>query len=112
MIMNNLMLLSKSIRGFCFCMGIFFMKWIAQCIFYQWVSIHVPFYHFFISSINNLPILYFFSLTFRYPNNEHENDSTNGQRIDFERVVYAGELGNEKDMEDDDLPLDLVRLVT
>ena len=66
----------------------------------------------FISSINGLPILYFFPLTCRYPNNEHENDSDNGQRVDFERVVYAGKLGNEKDMEDDDLPLDLVRLVT
>ena len=66
---------------------------------------------FFISSINNLPILYLFLLTYRYPNNEHENDSANGQGFDFERVVYAGELGNEKDMEDDDLPPDLLRLV-
>ena len=55
--------------------------------------------------------MYFISLTCRYPNNEHENDSANSQGIDFERVVYAGELGNEKDMEDDDLPLDLLRLV-
>ena len=45
------------------------------------------------------------------PSNEHENDSVNGQRIDFERVVYAGELNNEEDMEDDDLPPDLLRLV-
>ena len=35
----------------------------------------------------------------------------NGQRVDFERVVYAGELDNEEDMEDDDLPSDLLRLV-
>ena len=27
------------------------------------------------------------------------------------KVVYVGELGNEKDMEDDDLPPDLLRLV-
>ena len=66
----------------------------------------------FISSINGLPILYFFPLTCRYPNNEHENDSVNGQRIDFERVVYAGELSNEEDMEDDELTPDLLRLVT
>ena len=65
----------------------------------------------FISYINNLPILYLFSLTCRYPNNEHENDFANWQGFDFERVVYAGELGNEKDMEDDDLPPYLLRLV-
>ena len=46
-----------------------------------------------------------------YPNNEHENDTANGQGFDFERVVYTGELDNEEDMEDDDLPLDLLRLV-
>ena len=40
-----------------------------------------------------------------------ENDSTNGQGIDSERVVYVGELGNKEDMEDDDLPPDLLRLV-
>ena len=47
----------------------------------------------------------------RYPNNEHENDSVNGQRVDFERVVYASEIGNEEYMENDDLPPDLLRLV-
>ena len=52
-----------------------------------------------------------FSLTCRYPNNEHENDSVNGQRVDFERVVYASEISNEEYMENDDLPLDLLRLV-
>ena len=52
-----------------------------------------------------------FPPTCRYPNNEHENDSANGQGFDFERVVYVCELGNEKDMEDDDLPPDLLRLV-
>ena len=52
-----------------------------------------------------------FSLTYRYPNNEHENDSINGQRVDFERVAYTSELGNEEYMEDDDLPSDLLRLV-
>ena len=61
--------------------------------------------------INSLPILYLFPLTCRYPNNEHENNSVNGQRVNFERVVYAGELGNKEDMEDDDLPPDLLRLV-
>ena len=55
--------------------------------------------------------MYFFPLICRYPNNEHENDSANGQRIDFERVVYVSELGNEEDMEDDDLLFDLLRLV-
>ena len=52
-----------------------------------------------------------FSLTCRYPNNEHENDYVNGQRVDFERVVYANEIGNEEYMENDDLPSDLLRLV-
>ena len=55
--------------------------------------------------------MYFFSLTCRYPNDEHKNDSANGQKVDFERVVYANELDNEEDMEDDDLPPDLLRLV-
>ena len=55
--------------------------------------------------------MYFFPLTYKCPNNEHENDSSNGQGFDFEKVVYVGELGNEKDMEDDDLPPDLLRLV-
>ena len=55
--------------------------------------------------------MYFFPLTYRYPNDEHENDFTNGQRVDFERVVYASELGNKEDMEDNDLSLDLLRLV-
>ena len=39
------------------------------------------------------------------------NDSVNGQRVDFERVVYASEIGNEEYMENDDLPPDLLRLV-
>ena len=56
--------------------------------------------------------MYFFLLTYKYPNNEHKNDSANGQRVNFERVVYVSELVNEKDMEDDDLPLDLLRLIT
>ena len=65
----------------------------------------------FFSYINSLPILYHFPLTCRYPNNEHENDSVNGQGFDFERVVCDSELGNEEDIEDDDLPPDLLRLV-
>ena len=55
--------------------------------------------------------MYLFPLTCRYPNNEHENDSANGQGFDFERVVYVGELSNEEDMKDDDLPPNLLRLV-
>ena len=39
------------------------------------------------------------------------NDSVNGQRVDFKRVVYASEIGNEEYMENDDLPPDLLRLV-
>ena len=52
-----------------------------------------------------------FPPTCRYPNNEHENDSANRQGVDFERVVYVGEFDNEEDMENDDLPPDLLRLV-
>ena len=52
-----------------------------------------------------------FPLTCRYPNNEHENDFVNGQKVDFERVVYASEIGNEEYIENDDLPPDLLRLV-
>ena len=77
------------------------------------MSLHsCPILSFFLfSSINSLPILYLFSLICRYPNNEHKNDSADGQGFDFERVVYVGELDNEEDMEDDDLPPDLLRLV-
>ena len=65
-------------------------------------------------------ILFLISIAFPYctffhfcrcPNNEHENDSANGQGFDFERVVYAGEFSNEEDMKNDDLPPDLLRLV-
>ena len=52
-----------------------------------------------------------FPPTCRYPNNEHENDSANGQGFDFEKDVYAGEFSNEEDMEIDDLPPDLLSLV-
>ena len=55
--------------------------------------------------------LTFSSLTCRYRNNEHENDSANSLGLDFERVVCAGEFSNNEDMEDDDLPPDLLRLV-
>ena len=34
-----------------------------------------------------------------------------GKGLISKRVVYAGELSNEEDMEDDDLPPDLLRLV-
>ena len=53
----------------------------------------------------------FFSLICRCQNNEHENDSINREGVDFERVVYVGEFGNDEDMEDNDLPSDLLRLV-
>ena len=52
-----------------------------------------------------------FPLTCRYPSNEHENDFANRQGFDFERVVYVGEFSNKEDMENDDLPSDLLRLV-
>ena len=52
-----------------------------------------------------------FPLTFRCQNNEHENDSANGQGFDFERVVYVDEFGNDEDIEDNDLLPDLLRLV-
>ena len=105
--MNNLMLLPKSIQGFCFCTSIFSCNEMNSTMHFLSMSLHLcPILSFFISYINSLPILYLFPLTCRYPNNEHENDSTNGQR-----VVYAGELGNEEDMEDDDLPQDLLRLI-
>ena len=57
------------------------------------------------------PYRILFSLICRCPNNEHENDFVNGQEVDFERVAYASETGNEDYMENDDLPPDLLRLV-
>ena len=73
-------------------------------------------FHPFVSQFNihlshSFPILYFFSLTCSYRYNEHENDSTNSLGLDFERVVYIGEFSTDKGMEDDDLPLNLLRLV-
>ena len=70
----------------------------------------------FVSQINfslSIAFLYrtFFSLTCRYRNNEHENDSTNKLGLDFERVIYVGEFSNDEGMEDDDLPPNLLRLV-
>ena len=62
-------------------------------------------------SINSLSISYLFSLTGRYRNNEHENDSANSLGLDFEIAVYAGEFSTNESMEDDDLPLNLLRLV-
>ena len=62
-------------------------------------------------SINSLSISHLFSLTCRYRNNEHKNNSTNSLGLDFERVVYAGEFSNNEVMEDDDLPPNLLRLV-
>ena len=52
-----------------------------------------------------------FSLNCKYQNDEHENDSANNLGLDFKRVVYFGELSNNKGMEDDDLPPNLLRLV-
>ena len=52
-----------------------------------------------------------FPLICRNQNNEHEIDSTNQQGFDFERVIYVGEFGNDEDIEDNDLPSDLLRLV-
>ena len=82
------------------------MKWIARCIFL---------FHF-VSQFNfslSIAFLYrtLFSLTCRYQYNEHENDYANSLGLDFERVVYAGEFSNNEDMEDDDLPPNLLRLV-
>ena len=53
----------------------------------------------------------FFSLTYRYQKNEHENDSANSLRLDFERAIYADEFSTNEGMEDDDLSPDLLRLV-
>ena len=63
-------------------------------------------------SIDSLSISHLFSLTCRYWNNEHENDSANSLGLDFERVIYVGEFSNNKGMEDDDLPSDLLRLMS
>ena len=53
-----------------------------------------------------------FSLTCRYRNNEHENDSANSLGLDFERVVYASEFSNNEGMKYDNLSPNFLRLVT
>ena len=80
----------------------------------HFLSIKSPFVSHFcilLFPINDLPIFYSFSTSCRFQNNEHENDSANGQGFDFERVVYVGEFGNDEDMEDNVLPSNLLRLV-
>ena len=62
-------------------------------------------------SIDSLSISHLFSLTYRYQNNEHENNSANSLGLDFEKVVYADEFSNYEGMEDNDLPPNLLRLV-
>ena len=37
--------------------------------------------------------------------------TVNGQGVDFEKILYASEIGNEECIENDDLPPDLLRLV-
>ena len=37
--------------------------------------------------------------------------TANSLGLDFERIVYVGEFSNDEGMEDDDLPLGLLRLV-
>ena len=109
MIMNNSVFLRKNTRDFCFVQAYFYLiKWIARCILLPSLFIRVSIYFFL---INSLSISYLFSLICRYRNKEHENDSTNDLGLDFERVVYVDEFSNNKDMEDDDLPPDLLRLV-
>ena len=46
-------------------------------------------------SIDSLSISHLFSLTCKYQNNEHENDSANSLGLDFERVIYAGEFNDD-----------------
>ena len=112
MIMNNLTLLPESIQDFYFCTGIFSWNEMNSTMHFLSKSSFVShFLHSFIPHKWPSYIVFFFPLTCRYPNNEHENDSVNGQRVDFERVVYASEIGNEEYMENDDLPSNLLRLV-
>ena len=86
------------------------MKWIAQCIFCQWVSIHVPFYHF----------LFFLSIAFSYCTfSTHLQVSKQWTqewlcqwaRVWFRKGCLRRWISNEEDMENDDLPPDLLRLV-
>ena len=53
----------------------------------------------------------FSSFTCRYQYNEYEIDSANSLGLDFKKVVYAGEFSENEGMEDNDLPLDLLRLM-
>ena len=57
--------------------------------------------------IDSLSISHLFSLTYKYRNNEYENDLANNLGLDFERIVYASEFSNNEGMEDNDLPPDL-----
>ena len=104
MIMNNLVFLPKNTH--IFCIGIFLSKWnelYDAFFFHLCPNLIFPF------SIASL--YYFFSLTCRYQNNKHKNDSTKSLGLDFERVIYVGEFSTDEGMEDDDLPPDLLRLV-
>ena len=55
--------------------------------------------------------LHLFISLCRFPNNKHENNQVDNQGVDFERVMYTDEFGNDEDIEEDVLPSDLKRLV-
>ena len=101
MIMNNLVFLSKNTQDFYFVQAFYSSNKMNCTMHFASTFIHLCLDF---SFINSLPISYLFSLTCRYRNNEHENNSANSLGLDFERAVYAGEFRTDKGMEDDDLP--------
>ena len=110
MIMNNLVFLLKTLRIFCFVQASFSSNKMNCTMHFASTFVHLlSLFNFF--SIDSLFISHLFSLTYRYRNNEHENDSANSIGLGFERIVYVGEFSNNEGMKDDDLPSDLLRLV-
>ena len=109
MIMNNLVFLPKNTQDFCFVWAPFYLNEMNCTMHFFPFCPFVSLFNF--SFTNSLSILHLFSLTRKYRNNEHENDSTNSLGLDFEKVIYASEFSNDEGMEDDDLPSNLLRLV-
>ena len=103
MIMNNLVFLPKNTYDLLLCTGSFSSNKMNCTMHFPSTFVHlclclISF------SIDSLSISHLFSLTCRYRNNEHENDSANSLGLDFEKAVYVGEFSTDEGMEDDDLP--------
>ena len=79
--MTNLVFLPKNTQDFCFVHASYSSNKMNYTMYFAFNSLDLIFF------INSLPISHFFSLTYRYRNNEYENDSADSLGLDFERAI-------------------------